>query len=136
MGDIKLKVITHEKVVYENDIDELYVKSKDGELGILKNHQPLICSLDIGVTKAIVNDECQCIATIGGILQFSDNQATIITDNAELDCDIDVARAIQAKERAEQRLRAKGDNIDLTRAQIALSKAIARISATNKTDKK
>jgi F-type H+-transporting ATPase subunit epsilon len=135
MGDIKFKVITHEKVIYENDIDELYVKTKEGELGILKNHQPLICSLDIGVTKAVIGTYSQCIATIGGILQFSNNQATIITDNAELDCDIDVARAIQAKERAEQRLRAKGDNIDLTRAQIALSKAIARINATDKMSK-
>ena len=132
MSGIHLKVITHEKVVYENDIDELYVKSKDGELGILKDHQPLICALDIGVTKAVANNETQCIATVGGILQFSNNKATILTDNAELDCDIDVARARQAKERAEQRLRAKDDNIDMARAQIALSKAIARIKASNK----
>ncbi|MBR2069392.1 MAG: ATP synthase F1 subunit epsilon [Candidatus Gastranaerophilales bacterium] len=132
MGDIHLKVITHEKVVYEDDIDELYVKSKDGQLGILKDHLPVICSLDIGVTKAVKNGDSQCITTIGGILQFSNNQATILTDNAELDCDIDVARAIQAKERAMQRLRAKGDNLDLARAQIALAKAIARISAHDK----
>jgi len=132
MGDIHLKVITHEKVIYENDIDELYVKSKDGELGILKDHLPLICALDIGVTEAVTNGKCECIATIGGILQFSNNQATILSDNAELDCDIDVARARQAKERAEQRLRAKDDNIDMTRAQIALSKAIARIKASDK----
>ena len=132
MGNIHLKVITHERVIYENDIDELYVKSKDGQLGILKDHLPVICALDIGVTKAVINGESQCIATIGGILQFSDNNATILTDNAELDCDIDVARARQAKERAIARLRAKDDNIDLTRAQIALSKAIARISASDK----
>ena len=103
MADIHLKVITHEKIVYENNIDELYVKSKDGELGILKDHVPVICSLDIGVTKAITGNDCQCIAVNGGILQFSNNQATILTDNAELDCDIDVARARQAKERAEAR---------------------------------
>lgn len=135
MGSIRLKVITHEKIVYEKDIDELYVKSKDGELGILKDHQPLICSLDIGVTKVIINNVCQCIAVNGGTLQFSNNQATILTDNAELDCDIDVARARQAKERAEQRLRAKGDKMDMVRAQIALSKAIARISASDKRNK-
>ena len=132
MGDIHLKVITHEKVIYERDIDELYVKSTDGELGILKDNQPLVCALDIGVTKVVLNNESECIATIGGILQFSNNQATILTDNAELDCDIDVARARQAKERAEQRLRAKDDNIDMARAQIALSRAIARIKASNK----
>lgn len=132
MGDIHLKVITHEKVIYEKDIDALYVNSKDGEIGILKDHQPLICALNIGVAKAVTGNEAQCIATIGGILQFSNNQATILTDNAELDCDIDVARARQAKERAEQRLLAKDENIDMARAQIALSKAIARIKASNK----
>lgn len=129
MADIHLKVITHEKIVYENDIDELYVKSKDGQLGILKGHTPVICALDIGVTKAVIGNKWDCLATIGGILQFADNKAVILTDTAELDCDIDVARARQAKERAEQRLQAKGDNVDLTRAQAALSRAIARISA-------
>ena len=132
MGNIHLKVITHEKIVYENNIDELYVKSKDGELGILKDHVPVLCSLDIGVAKAVENNQCQCIAINGGILQFSNNQATILTDNAELDCDIDIARARQAKERAEARLRAKGDNVDMARAQIALAKAINRISAKEK----
>ena len=132
MKDIHLKIITHEKVIYEKDVDEFYVKSKDGQLGILKDHIPLICALDIGVTKVVIGNDFECIATIGGILQFSDNQATILTDNAELDCNIDVARARQAKERAEARLRAKDDKIDLVRAQIALSKAIARISAYDK----
>ena len=129
---IHLKVITHEKIVYENDIDALYVQSKDGRLGILKNHIPVMCALDIGVTKAVSGNEFQCITTMGGILQFSENNATILTDSAELDCDIDVARAKQAKERAEARLKAREDNLDIVRAQIALAKAIARISAGDK----
>ena len=128
---IHLKVITHEKIVYENDIDELYVQAKDGRLGILKNHIPVICSLKDGVTKVVTDKKPQCIAVMGGIMQFANNQATILTDIAELDCDIDVARAKQAKERAEARLKAKDDNMDVLRAQIALAKAIARISATN-----
>ena len=127
---IHLKVITHEKVVLEQDIDELYVQAVDGRLGILKNHVPVICALNIGVTKTVTEGESRQIATMGGILQFENNKATILTDNAELDCDIDVARAIQAKERALARLKAKDDNLDLVRAQLALSKAIARISAS------
>ncbi len=126
---IHLKVITHEKIVYEKDIDELYVQATDGRIGFLKNHVPTMCALGIGVTKAINENESQCIATMGGILQFSNNEATILTDVAELDCDIDIARANQAKERAQARLIAKEDNLDIIRAQIALSKAIARISA-------
>ena len=131
MGDkIHLKVITHEKVVLEQEVDELYVQATDGRLGILKNHLPVICALNIGVTKIINDEQERQIATMGGILQFENNKATILTDNAELDCDIDVARAMQAKERALARLKAKDDNLDLVRAQLALSKAIARISAS------
>ena len=127
---IHLKIITHEKIVYEQDIDELYVQAADGRLGILKNHVPVICALNVGVTKVVIDGQDRQIATMGGILQFENNKATILTDNAELDCDIDVARAIQAKERALARLKAKDDNLDLVRAQLALSKAIARISAS------
>lgn len=128
---IHLKVITHEKIVFEDDIDELYVRSLDGGLGILKNHIPLLCALEVGVTKVVKDKVSQCIATMGGVLQFSNNMATILTDIAELDCDIDVTRARHAKERAEARLKAHEDTLDIVRAQIALSKAIARISAAD-----
>ena len=132
-GDkILLKVITHEKVVFEDEIDELYVQAADGRLGILKNHIPVICALNVGVAKVIKDKVSQCIAVMGGILQFANNKATILTDIAELDCDIDIARAIQAKERAEARLKTKDENLDIVRVQIALAKAIARISAKDK----
>ena len=54
---IHLKIITHEKIVLEQDIDELYVQASDGRLGILKDHVPVICALDIGVTKIVDNKE-------------------------------------------------------------------------------
>lgn len=129
---IHLKVITHEKIIYEDDIDELYVRAKDGQLGILSNHIPVICALGIGVTKAVKGSESQCIATMGGILQFSDNQATILSDCAELDCDIDITRARQARERAEARLKAKNEEVDIIRARLALARAIARIEARDR----
>lgn len=133
MGEkIHLKVITHEKIVYENDIDELYVQTTDGRMGILKNHIPVISTLGIGVTKAINGKESDCIATMGGILQFAHNKATILTDIAELDCDIDVARAKHAKERAEARMKAHDETLDMARAKMALAKAITRISTKEK----
>lgn len=128
---IHLKIVTHEKIVYEDDIDELYVQATDGRIGILKNHIPIICALEVGIGKIVKDNSPQCFTAMGGILQFDNNQATILTDIAELDCDIDATRARHAKERAEARLKAKDDNLDLTRAQIALSKAIARLNAVN-----
>ena len=129
---IHLKVITHEKIVFEDDIDELYVQASDGRMGILKNHIPVISTLGIGVAKVVQGKEAQCITIMGGILQFAHNKATILTDIAELECDIDIARAKHAQERAEARIRAQEDNLDITRAQMALAKAIARIGAKEK----
>ena len=129
---IHLKVITHEKIVYENDIDELYVQTTDGRIGILKNHVPVISTLGIGVTKVVNDKKSECIATMGGILQFAHNQATILTDIAELDCDIDVARAKHAQERAQARMKAHDETLDMARAKVALAKSIARINTVEK----
>ena len=93
---IKIKIITHEKVVFEENVDELYVKTTDGALGILPNHVPVVCALDIGVTRVIKDKEPICITTMGGVLQFSENEATILTDIAECGDDIDVVRAKEA----------------------------------------
>ena len=128
-NQIHLKVISHENIVYESDINELYVQALDGRIGILPNHVPVVCGLDIGVAKTINAQEVKNIVVMGGILQFANNNAIILTDNAELDSDIDIVRAKNARERAEARLKAKDDNVDSVRAQIALSKAIARINA-------
>ena len=129
---IHLKVITHEKIIYENDIDELYVQTTEGRIGILKNHIPVICALSVGVTKVVKDKASECIATMGGILQFAHNQVTILPHIAELECDIDVARAKNAQERAQARIKAQEENLDMARAQMALAKSIARISAKEK----
>ena len=128
---IHLKVLTHTKTVYEDEIDELYVQAIDGRIGFLKNHIPVVCALDYGVAKAVKENEGECISIMGGILQFCENKATILTDAAELECDIDLARAKQAKERAQARLKMKDESVDVKRAQVALARAIARISAKN-----
>jgi F-type H+-transporting ATPase subunit epsilon len=129
---IHLKVITHQKIVFEDDIDELYVQATDGRLGILKNHIPILATLNVGVARVVKGKESQCLAVMGGILKFANNEAIILTDVAELECDIDVARAKHAKERALARMQAKDENLDMVRVQVALSKAIARINAVDK----
>lgn len=129
---IKVKIITHEKVVFEKDADELYVQTTEGRIGILPNHVPIVCALNIGVTKVVADKEESLITTMAGVLQFSENEATILTDIAEESADIDLTRAKAAKERAEARLNAKQDKIDVLRAQFALARAIARINAKDK----
>lgn len=132
---IHLKIVTHDKIVYEaNNVSSFFTTAEDGRIGILPNHIPITSVLNIGVTKVIQKDNKEpiYITTMGGILHFKDNEAVILTDIAELGQDIDEMRAKNALERAKARLEAHKDKMDVLRAQIALKKAIARISATNK----
>lgn len=126
---MQLKIITHERVVFDNEVDELVIQTKNGQMGILKNHIPVTTALDIGVTKARIGTTEKFFATMGGIFQFKDNNATILTDVCEDGCDIDVTRANDAKNRAEARLADNDAKIDSQRAQAALARSLARLKA-------
>ena len=122
-----LKLITHDRIVFDEDVNEIYTRGVDGEFGILENHQPLMTALDVGVTKVVQSDSTRMFTTMGGIFQFKDNNAIILTDTAESGDDIDVARARAALERAEARLADKNAEIDAKRAEAAIARAKARL---------
>ena len=126
---MQLKIITHEKIVFEDEVDEIVIQTKSGQMGILKDHIPLTTVLEVGVTKAKQAGKERFFATMGGIFQFKDNVATILTDVCEDGCDIDVTRANDAKNRAEARLADNDAKIDSQRAQAALARSLARLKA-------
>ncbi len=126
---MNLKIITHERIVFEGEVDELVIQTKSGQMGILKDHIPITTALDIGVTKAIINGKNKYFATMGGIFQFKDNIATILTDVCEDGCEIDVTRASEAKRRAEARLADASAKVNAERAQAALARSLARLKA-------
>lgn len=125
-----LKIITHEKVVFDSDVDEIYTKTVDGEIGILKNHIPIVAALDIGVTKVLIAGKPEYYTTMGGVLQFKDNEALILTDTAESQEEIDINRAKDALKRARARLAEAEANLDAKRAEAAVARALARLKAT------
>ncbi len=125
-----LKIITHEKVVFDEDVDEIYTRGTDGEFGILPNHVPIMSALDIGVTKVVQNGQSSYFTTMGGVFQFKDNEAVILTPTAEAGKDIDVARAKEALERAQARLAEKNAELDIKRSEAAVARALARLKAT------
>lgn len=126
---MKLKIITHERIVFEGEADEIVIQTKTGQLGILKDRLPITTVLDIGVTKIKQGENYRYFATMGGVFQFKDNVATILTDVCEDGKDIDVTRANAAKSRAESRLADSAAMIDTQRAQAALARALARLKA-------
>ena len=125
-----LKIITQEKVVFDEDVDEINTKTTDGEMGILKNHVPVMAALDIGVTKAVKNNDSKFFTTMGGVFQFKNDEALILTSTAECGDEIDVTRAKEALKRAKERLANKDAQIDAKRAEAALARAMARLKAT------
>ena len=128
---IHLKIITHEQIVYENDVDAIYSSGTKGEFGVLYNHIPFMTTLKIGVTKVIVGDKNEYISTLGGIFQVKDNSALILADEAERGSDIDIPRAKLAKERAEARLGNAKDKKERARAERAIARAMARLKAAD-----
>ena len=125
-----LKIITHEKVVFDEDVDEIYSRGVDGEFGILPNHIPVMTALDIGVTKVIQSGTQRYFTTMGGVFQFKDNEGILLTTTAEDGRDIDVARAKEALERAKAHLAEHNAELDIKRAEAALARAMARLKAS------
>ena len=125
-----LKIITHEKVVFDDEVDEIYTRTTDGEIGILKNHVPIVSALDIGVTKTVKNGNYKYFTTMGGVIQFKDEEALILTPTAEDGNEIDVLRAKEALKRARARLSEADAKLDSKRVEAAVARAMARLKAT------
>ena len=127
---MKLKIITHERIIFEGEADEIVIQAQTGQIGVLKDHIPFTTVLEVGVTKIRQGEKIRYFATMGGVFQFKDNVATILTDVCEDGCDIDVTRANDAKSRAEARLADADAKIDSQRAQAALARSLARLKAS------
>ncbi len=124
-----LKIITQERVVFDQEVDAVYSKGIDGEFGLLKGHVPMMTALDIGVTRAIIGDEVKMFTTMGGILQFKNEECLILTTLAESGEEIDEIRAKEALERAKSRLRNAKARMEAKRAEAAIARAEARLKA-------
>lgn len=129
---IHLKITTHERVVFDADVDEIYSKGTQGEFGILPGHIPFMSALDVGVTKVIVDGKPQLFTTMGGVFQIQGNEALILTQTAEKAEEIDIERAKEAKKRAEERLGGNFEDVETQRAEVSLARAMARLKASNK----
>ena len=96
---------------------------------MLKGHLPMMTALDIGVTRAYIGDKVKKFTTMGGILQFKDEECLILTTLAEPGEEIDEARARQALEQAKLKLKNAQARMDAKRAEAAIARAEARLKA-------
>lgn len=132
MKTLTVSVVTPDGQVLEDDYEMLSCKAESGELGILPRHIPLVAPLTINAVRLIRGNEEDLVAISGGFLEVRPDKATILAQSAELPEDIDIERAKEAKSRAEQRLESNDDQIDKSRAKLALNRALNRIKIAAK----
>jgi F-type H+-transporting ATPase subunit epsilon len=129
---LRFEVITPERVVLRESVEFVAAPAVLGELGVMHNHAPLITGLKIGVIKYTKNGQRQLMAVSGGFMEVNNNRVTVLADTAELAPEIDVQRALSAKERAQDRLQEKRAETDVHRAEMALQRALSRLKAAER----
>jgi F-type H+-transporting ATPase subunit epsilon len=133
MDSISLEILTPEKPIFNEQVESVTVPGTKGSFQVLKDHAPLMSTIDIGVVALKIKDQTSYFTTGGGTIEVKKNKITILADSMEKVEDIDVDRAQQAKERAEERIRNKKDSdVDEAKAESALKRAINRINAKEK----
>lgn len=131
---IQLVVVTPERQLLRETVVEVEIPGKDGQLGVLPGHAPLMTELGIGALSYKVSPSSQpvTIAVIQGFAEVLPDRVTILAETAERAEEIDLARAEAAKARAEKRLASHDTNIDWDRAVVALQKSLIRIQVAKK----
>ena len=128
---IRLELVTPERLVLSEDVDEVIVPGYEGEFGVLPEHTQYLSIVNIGLLRYRKGSEWHKIALSGGVAEVMPEQVVVLADTAERAEEIDLERARRAKERAEveiqQQLSLEDDRYIL--AEAALSRAITRISA-------
>jgi len=136
----KLEIVTPEKKVVDTTAEEIQIPGKNGYLGVLPGHAPLITELAVGEitfrgssgASSGSNASEQRLAVAWGFAEVLPDKVTILAETAERPSEIDVARARQSKERAEQRLTSGDTTVDVDRALDALQKAETRLEVAAK----
>lgn len=136
MSTFLLEIVTPDHIVYSGEVNALSVTGVEGELGILPNHIPLVTPLQVAPIRIKIGDQTTAVAVNGGFVEVRKDKVVVLAESAELAQEIDVDRALAAKERAEMRLNAGNqDDIDFKRAELALKRAMNRIDVSSRLGK-
>lgn len=133
MSTYLLEIVTPDKNFFEGDVEMTIVRTTEGDIGILNNHEPTVAPVSVGAIRVKMNGEFREAACSGGFLTIDSERTIIITDSAEWADEIDVERAKRAADRAAQRIQDKQDDLDQIRAKASMDRAMNRIRLSTKT---
>lgn len=135
MAQIHLEVVTPSGPVVSDEVDIVTAPGYGGEFGVLANHAPFLSTIKIGTLTFKKDKQVKNLMVSGGFSEVSNNKITFLVESAEYGHDIDVDRAMRAKERAEKRLAQavqQTEKINRARAEAALQRALARLRAAER----
>ena len=125
--NFQLEIVTPEKLVVRETVEEMQIPGLNGYLGILPGHAPLITELSVGMITYRAQGDTHTLSVAWGFAEVLPDKATILAETAERPDEIDVARAQKAKERAQERLKSNDPQVDYDRAEDALQRAETRL---------
>ncbi len=134
INKIKFKIVTPEKTVFEEEVDQATLPVTNGEITILPSHRPYIASLKAGEIMVKIGSKEIDLAVSGGFIEFNQNVLVVLADTAERAEEIDVTRAEDARKRAEELKKEKitMDDGEYARVAASIEKELARIKVGRK----
>ena len=129
---IDLQIVTPDRAIVRETVDEVQIPGSEGYFGVLPGHTPFLASLTVGEMWYRKGQEKTYLALAGGFAEVLPDRVTILATVAERAEEIDVARAEEAKKRAEGRLAGPRTDVDYERARMALQKAVARLEVASR----
>lgn len=133
VSTLHVDVVSAEKEVFSGEAHFVVLPGESGELGIMPGHTPLISRIKPGAVRIQMADGSEELVFVaGGLLEVQPKRVTVLADTAIRGEDLDEARALEAKARAEAALAENKSDVDYARAQSELTVAVAQIAALSK----
>ncbi len=127
-----LEIIATDRIFYQGECEHLVITAQDGLLGILAGHEPMVTNLPTGELKYMVSGKWYYAAISDGFIEVLPDSAIILADNCELPEEIDIKRAEEERQRAEEKLRQKQSIHEYYQTQAALNRAMNRLKVSQK----
>jgi F-type H+-transporting ATPase subunit epsilon len=129
---IKLEIVTPERIVVAEDVDEVVLPGIEGEFGVLLGHIPFLTALKVGVLTYKKGDVEEHLAVSWGYVEVTGDNVKVLAETAEKATEIDLSRAKVARESAEKILTAGKEDTEYDEAKVRLEKAVIRVQVAGK----
>ena len=133
MNEFELQIVTPDGLLFDGNAQKIILRTIEGDVGILPRHSDFVAPLAIGVARVFTSDRERNAACAGGMVSVTNGVVRVVASTFEWSEDIDVERALKAKEKAQTRIEeSKRSDYDHRLAEIKLKKSLARLSASER----